>query len=364
MYSSVRRCYTGLLAVFLLVLWSPTASAELRLASWNVLHGGWDNDKAMNQVAHIANHFDFLALQEVMNETFMEDLEASLETTSGESWSWMTSHTVGRSSYKEMYAFLYRDSAVEYDKGAVVFLDNGDNFARDPYSAQFRSRDSGHLFAVGTVHVVFGDSISDRLPELDALADYWGWLDDTYPEATVLLTGDFNMPPEHAGWAHLRQTGATPSIISGASTLATTEGNWSNLYDNIWHSDPSWEITDRGILAFPDIVPLSHVESRSRISDHAPVYVGLDGARVSRQKMNGKLAGTAPAKPTRQCIDLNKATAKVLDRLPNIGPARAQAIIQGRPWDGVSSLTRIRGLGPGRVGDIRDSGMTCSAPAP
>lgn len=356
MYLPANRRLTGLLAVLVLMIWSSTALGALRLASWNVLHGGWDNEKAMNQVAHIADHFDFLALQEVMNETFMDDLEARLEKSSGESWSWMASHTVGRSSYQEMYAFLYRDSAVEYDKGAVVFLDNGDNFAREPYSAQFRSRDSGHLFAVGTVHVVFGDSISDRLPELDALADYWGWLDDTYPEATVLLTGDFNMPPDHAGWSSLRQTGATPSITSGASTLATTEGNWSNLYDNIWKSDPSWEITDRGILAFPDMVPLTHVESRSRVSDHAPVYVGLNGASITPVAFDGTPV-KAPAAPS--CINLNKSPADLLEDLPRIGEVRAKLIVAGRPWASPAALDAIKGIGAATASNIADSGLLC-----
>lgn len=358
MYSSLKSkgCIIFVSAAALAVA-SHSAFSEVRLASWNVLHGGWNPPKAMKQVAHVANHFDFLALQEVMDEDFVNRLEGRLEDASGESWSSMASHTVGRSSYQEMYAFLYRDSAVEYDSGAVVYLDPGDLFAREPYSAQFIERDSGHRFAVGTVHVVFGDSVADRLPELDALADYWGWLDETYPEATTLLVGDFNMPPSHDGWDNLRDTGATPLITDGASTLGTQEGEWSSLYDNIWIDDSELEVTDSGILAYPDLVPLSHVDSRSRISDHAPVYVGLDGGEVTPTTFDGK-----PMKnpSTKTCIDLNESSARELERLPRIGEARAGDLVEGRPWASVGALTSIKGVGPATVEGIASSGLLCN----
>jgi len=52
------------------------------------------------------------------------------------------------------------------------------------------------------------------------------------------------------------------------------------------------------------------------------------------------------------CIDLNEATVLELERLRHIGEARAEEIIEGRPWEGVESLGRIQGFGPARIGDI------------
>ena len=38
------------------------------------------------------------------------------------------------------------------------------------------------------------------------------------------------------------------------------------------------------------------------------------------------------------CIDLNTAMTFDLERLMHIGEARAEEIIEGRPWEGVESL--------------------------
>ena len=152
----------------------------------------------------MANHFDLLAVQELMDPAALGRLEAALEALSGESWSAMASHALRRSRYQEHYGFLWREREVAYAEGAVVFIDSGDVFAREPYSARFRDVDTGDLFALATVHVIYGDSVGERLPEIEALADYWQWLGEAYPGTPRLLAGDFNLPPDHPAWSALR----------------------------------------------------------------------------------------------------------------------------------------------------------------
>ncbi|SHE75553.1 hypothetical protein SAMN02745148_01055 [Modicisalibacter ilicicola DSM 19980] len=87
-----------LLAV--LVAMAPLfAKADVLIGSWNIRHLGWNNGKDFALVAHVANHTDLLAVQELMNPAALRRLELSLEKASGESWSSMASHELGRSSY-------------------------------------------------------------------------------------------------------------------------------------------------------------------------------------------------------------------------------------------------------------------------
>ncbi|WP_458527260.1 helix-hairpin-helix domain-containing protein [Onishia taeanensis] len=337
------------------------ASADVLIGSWNIKHLGWNNSKAYDAVAHVANHFDLLAVQELMELSALHRLERELEALSGEEWAAIASDDLGRSSYREHYGFLWRESEVEYIDGAVIFLDHRDVFAREPYSARFRDSDTGTEFAAATVHVVYGDSISDRLPEIEALADYWQWLTEIYPDTPRLLMGDYNLPPQHAGWAPLRNLGAFPLITRGATTLSSKNGQYANLYDNLWSESGQLPITGQGIFRFPELLGMDHEEARELVSDHAPVYVALNGAELDRQAVNFATTSIASGdeEASRSCIDLNSASTEQLDTLPNIGPARAEDIIDARPWPSIESLTRISGLGPSRVGDIRDSGLVC-----
>ena len=46
-----------------------------------------------------------------------------------------------------------------------------------------------------------------------------------------------------------------------------------------------------------------------------------------------------PESPKAQPIDINRASEKDLDALPGIGPARAKAIVAGRPYKSKDELT-------------------------
>ncbi len=61
-------------------------------------------------------------------------------------------------------------------------------------------------------------------------------------------------------------------------------------------------------------------------------------AKDKAAKANGGAAAGAP-------VDLNSASESALDSLPGVGPATAKKIIAGRPYSGVSDLSRA-GLKP------------------
>lgn len=127
--------FTTVALVAAITFLSSMASADIIIGSWNIKNLGWDNNKDYEKVSHIAQHFDIVAIQELMNEGALELLEAEIEDASSEKWTSKASHALGRSTYREHYAFLWRESAVSYVSGAVVYIDDRDVFAR--YSHAF-----------------------------------------------------------------------------------------------------------------------------------------------------------------------------------------------------------------------------------
>lgn len=272
-------------------------AADISLASWNIERLGHGQQKSYAALAQIASRFDFIAVQEVMTQEGLERFSAALEDHTGEPWEKMASHLIGRGSYKEKYAFVWRTAAIEYVDGAVVYLDTTDKFAREPYSARFRAKDSGLEFVVATVHIIYGRSRSDRTPEIQALYEYRAWLGEVYDgDPERILLGDFNLRPSHPAWGPLREV-ARPLIIEGASTVSSIDGRYANLYDNIWvSSDSNLPICSAGVFKAPDVLGWSHETFRQHVSDHVPVYVLLGQATLDTAPVIGL---SPPGQPMR-----------------------------------------------------------------
>jgi len=288
----------SLLLTATLLLSTLISAADINIGSWNIKRLGHGGQQSFPAIAAVANKLDFISIQEVMTEAGLDKLEIAVEKESGESWSRIESHLVGSRSYKEMYSFLWRDSAVDYIDGAVVYLDRGDNFIREPFSAKFQSKRNGSFFVAATVHILYGKGISDRTPEIKELSEYWKWLAEVYPDTPVMLMGDFNLPYSHAAWSPLKQY-AKPLITSGASTLSSKDGRYANLYDNIWVSrNTTLSINHSGIIDYPRMIGWSHKKSRKHVSDHAPVYVSLGNARLDASAIDVQQPGSQTTSQT------------------------------------------------------------------
>lgn len=275
-----RYCTAAIFAVCSLLV--PTLSvyaSDIVVGSWNIQRLGHGNQKSFAALATIASKVDLLAVQEVMTKEGIISLELALEKYTGEPWSHLASHAIGSSSYKEMYAFLWRESAVSYQDGAVVYLDKQDRFIREPFSARFKSKRDNSELAIATVHILYGKSVKDRTPEIKALAEYWLWMQEVYPNTPLVLAGDFNLDQSHAAWAPLKQY-AKPLLTKGASTLSETPGKYANLYDNIWvERDSHLKVKQAGIIDYPKLIGWDHTKSRKHVSDHAPIYMALGNSK-------------------------------------------------------------------------------------
>ncbi|HHX64706.1 MAG TPA: MBL fold metallo-hydrolase [Chloroflexi bacterium] len=58
-------------------------------------------------------------------------------------------------------------------------------------------------------------------------------------------------------------------------------------------------------------------------------------------------------------IDINTASRDELMRITHISEVRADLLIEYRPFDSVDDLARIEGIGPARLGDIKEQELAC-----
>jgi competence protein ComEC len=58
-------------------------------------------------------------------------------------------------------------------------------------------------------------------------------------------------------------------------------------------------------------------------------------------------------------VDINTADHATLQQIIHIGPQRATALIQLRPFASVDDLVRISGIAAGRLADIKEQGLAC-----
>ncbi|MDR8364099.1 endonuclease/exonuclease/phosphatase family protein [Pseudomonas sp. JL3] len=325
--------------VFLFLLSCTNGYAATRIGTWNIEHLSERPTKDFQAIAKVAKNVDFLAVQELMNEEALGALAKELTQQTGHKWSSMASHAVGRSSYKEMYGFIWKDDAVAYEDGAVTYLDRKDTFEREPYSARFKSLTDNSYFVVATVHILYGKSQADRASEIVALSNYWTWLKETYPgNNQIMLMGDFNTPPTSPAWDNL-DSSAKPLVLNGASTLSTTDGKFANLYDNIFVSkDSTIKVNTVQVFNYPKYLGLSHAEGRSSVSDHAPIFLNADLGGGSKG-----IAANTPNRTTTKATQNKVQQEKTATKVAIIG--NRKTLVYHRPdcpsYDAVSEKNRV-----------------------
>lgn len=101
-----------------------------------------------------------------------------------------------------------------------------------------------------------------------------------------------------------------------------------------------------------------------RIGERPPptTAASRDGSGGTGAGRGGPSASPADSGPTRTTlpliIDINRANADELDRLPGIGPKTAKAIVEHRtrngPFASVDDLLAVRGIGPATLAEIRN----------
>jgi endonuclease/exonuclease/phosphatase family metal-dependent hydrolase len=288
----------------------------LLVGTWNLRHFGgltekWeatDDDspkrdlQSVLTIAEVIRRFDVVALQEVRG-----DLKALRHTMKvlGPEWGLVLSDvTRGARGNDERLGFLFDRRTIQMSGlvGELVVpaeqLDAiGEDalqrqFARTPYAVAFRC--GGQTFILVTLHVLWGDSASERTPELRAIA---AWLDEwardvnTWGHNLVAL-GDFNIDRrDDERYRAFTSTGlqVPDDLHAVPRTLFSDPANpdREKFYDQIaWFTAdgdrPALSLDYRrgGYFDFEDVaLPRRDLSRRSlswRISDHYPLWAAFD----------------------------------------------------------------------------------------
>jgi competence protein ComEA len=96
-------------------------------------------------------------------------------------------------------------------------------------------------------------------------------------------------------------------------------------------------------------------EARSAPSAPPTPSTAPSPSAVTRQQTPAKAAGPAAAKLLPgQKVNINTATKEQLEALPEIGPVKAQAIMDGRPYRTTDDIMKVKGIKQGTFSKIKD----------
>jgi exonuclease III len=283
---------------------------NLLISTWNVRAlGGYtqrwsarstDSPKrdwhSMACIAEVLSRFDVIAVQETRRDTSAMFAILSLL---GPTYRIITSDvTEGDRGNGERLAYVYDSTRVQ-PSGLVgeivlpsVVESPARQFARTPYAAGFVRNDVE--FILTTVHVLWGESPEERLPEIAAFAQWMrSWADRPKDwNHNLLVLGDFNIDRhDDPLWREFFSTGLyPPAVLHDVSRTIFDNDRKRHYYDQIsWFSPTrpdgtteSWleGITFDDVGGNIDFVPhvltgrgLTRAQMSWRISDHYPLWL-------------------------------------------------------------------------------------------
>ncbi|MCZ2404210.1 endonuclease/exonuclease/phosphatase family protein [Paenarthrobacter sp. Z7-10] len=278
--------------------WNLRAFADLT-AKWEAAPS--DSPKrdwrAVACIAEVISRFDVVAVQEVRRDTTaLRFLLARL----GTNWRAITSDvTQGDAGNGERLTFLYESTRIQPSGlvGEIVLPPAAQGpvlqFARTPYAAGFTRGSVGFTrgsvgFTLTTVHVMWGTTQTDRLPEITAFAQWMrAWADEPKDlNENLLVLGDFNLDrignPLYEAFV---STGLwPPTELNNVPRTVFDNDTSTHFYDQIaWFSKDTGAsllhgLTYQGKAGTFDFIPHAfaghtRLDVSWRISDHYPLWI-------------------------------------------------------------------------------------------
>lgn len=247
-------------------IYIPVENKTFTIASFNVQIFGVskaNNNYVVEALGDIIEDYDIIAFQEIRDKS--EASFPQLMFRELNSYDYLVSDRLGRSTSKEQAAFIY-DSSKFRNVEAVVYPDVNDVFEREPYIGYFQY--GGFSFVIIQIHV----KPTDAQEEIKHLEDVVEWAKQHYNDNDVFIIGDLN-----ADCAYYKEgTELKDYYWIIPDSADTTVGKNVCAYDRIiTNNDYSHMIKDWGVDRYSND-GIDDEDLISAISDHYPVYVKLE----------------------------------------------------------------------------------------
>ncbi len=249
-------------------------AATIKVAAFNIQVFGRakrSKPEVMEVLADVAREFDVMLVQEIRDSSG-ETAPAYLDHINGggESYAYVESVRLGRSTSKESYAYYWDTETVEYLEGsAYVYNDTGDVFEREPYVASFRS--GGFDFTLVGIHTK-PDDAEHEIGNLTVVVA--GVLASNPGEGDVIVMGDFN-----ADGGYFDEDGPSPFngggyrwvVENGYDTMTKTDWTYDRivLLNGTYHGE---YVMGSCTVFYFDAAYGVDEELTVEVSDHYPVY--------------------------------------------------------------------------------------------
>jgi len=281
---------------------SRSTDENLIIGTWNVrhfgkLHRSWAenpgspkrNLRSLAYIAEVVRRFDVIAIQEIKRDTIA--LRVLMDEFLGPNWGLVLSDVSGGDrGNSERLGYLYDRRRVSPSglAGEIVLPPAADfqpseQFDRTPYVVGFRA--GSERFSLLTAHIRYGNSVLDRRPEIERLAQFTAReIRDraryvAAEEVNLIVLGDFNIEARRADdplYAAFISAGLTvPEPLRDVQTNYAQE---VKHYDQI-----AWFMGDlmllsrgaAGVIDYRGAVykELAARQVTDRVSDHLPLWV-------------------------------------------------------------------------------------------
>ncbi|MDE0583660.1 MBL fold metallo-hydrolase [Planococcus sp. A6] len=186
-----------------------------------------------------------------------------------------------------------------------------------------------------------GDSLSFRI---------------SYGETAFIFTGDADMQAEQEMVA-----GNLP-LEADILLMGHHGSNTSTGLEFLQAVEPDVAIYSAGIdnpYGHPYAEVLASVENEGAevygTDVNGTIIVETDGQEYSVETEREGVAKEG----SNRCVNINGASTAELSELTGIGEALAEAIIDERPFETLDDLTRVSGIGEGKLAGLKEQGLAC-----